>query len=450
MTGKVGFVSLGCPKALVDSEQILTRLAIEGYETVDTFDAADVVVVNTCGFIDAAVEESLETIEDALGENGRVIVTGCLGADAQKLKARFPGLLAVSGPQATDAVVGAVRVHAPLPDLEETASAGAELERLMGPAGVKLTPPHYAYLKISEGCNHACSFCIIPSMRGKLRSRRIDDVLAEAERLAAAGVQEVMVIAQDTSAYGVDLRYQSASYQGRTLATDLETLCREIGRILPWVRLHYVYPYPHVDRLLPLMAEGLVLPYLDVPLQHADPGVLKAMRRPAAVENTLRRLRSWRSICPDIVVRSTFVVGFPGETDAAFGNLLDFLEEAQLDRVGCFTYSDVEGAAANLLPGHVEPGEKLDRQERLMELQSEISLAKLAAKRGQQLEVLVDSVTGNRAEARSRGDAPEIDGVVHLEDAGDLRAGDRVLAEITDSDIHDLYGRYLGRPINLD
>ncbi len=450
MTGKVGFVSLGCPKALVDSEQILTRLAIEGYETVDTFDAADVVVVNTCGFIDAAVEESLETIEDALGENGRVIVTGCLGADAQKLKARFPGLLAVSGPQATDAVVGAVRLHAPLPDLEETASAGAELERLMGPAGVKLTPPHYAYLKISEGCNHACSFCIIPSMRGKLRSRRIDDVLAEAERLAAAGVQEVMVIAQDTSAYGVDLRYQSASYQGRTLATDLETLCREIGRILPWVRLHYVYPYPHVDRLLPLMAEGLVLPYLDVPLQHADPGVLKAMRRPAAVENTLRRLRSWRSICPDIVVRSTFVVGFPGETDAAFGNLLDFLEEAQLDRVGCFTYSDVEGAAANLLPGHVEPGEKLDRQERLMELQSEISLAKLAAKRGQQLEVLVDSVTGNRAEARSRGDAPEIDGVVHLEDAGDLRAGDRVLAEITDSDIHDLYGRYLGRPINLD
>jgi ribosomal protein S12 methylthiotransferase len=287
-------------------------------------------------------------------------------------------------------------------------------------------------------------------MRGKLRSRRIDDVLAEAERLAAAGVQEIMVIAQDTSAYGVDVRYQPVLYQGRTLATDLETLCREIGQIVPWVRLHYVYPYPHVDRLLPLMAEGLLLPYLDVPLQHADPVVLKAMRRPAAVENTLRRLAAWRAICPEIVVRSTFVVGFPGETEAAFGNLLDFLEEAQLDRVGCFTYSDVEGAAANLLPGHLEPAEKLDRQERLMELQFEISAAKLAAKRGQRLEVLVDSVSGTRAEARSQGDAPEIDGIVHLDDAQGLRSGDIVIAEISDSDTHDLYGQYLGRPINLD
>ncbi len=444
MTGKVGFVSLGCPKALVDSEQILTRLAAEGYATVDSFEAADVVIVNTCGFIDAAVEESLETIDEALGANGRVIVTGCLGADALKLQTRFPELLAVTGPQAADAVVDAVRLNAPL-----TPSAASDMEHLMGPAGIKLTPPHYAYLKISEGCNHSCSFCIIPSMRGKLRSRLVDDVLAEAERLAAAGVQEIMVIAQDTSAYGVDVRYQSVAYQGRTLATDLETLCREIGQIVPWVRLHYVYPYPHVDRLLPLMAEGLVLPYLDVPLQHADPGVLKAMRRPAAVENTLRRLAAWRAICPEIVVRSTFVVGFPGETDAAFGNLLDFLEEAQLDRVGCFMYSDVEGAAANLLPGHLEPAEKLDRQERLMELQFEISRVKLAAKRGQRLEVLVDSVTGARAEARSHGDAPEIDGVVHLEDARGLRPGDIVMAEIADSDIHDLYGRYLGRPINF-
>lgn len=444
VTGKVGFVSLGCPKALVDSEQILTRLTAEGYATVGDYADADVVVVNTCGFIDSAVAESIETIEEALGSNGRVIVTGCLGADAAPLRERFPNLLSISGPQATDAVVDAVRTHAPI-----VTPPGLDLERLMGPAGVKLTPRHYAYLKISEGCNHTCSFCIIPAMRGKLRSRRIDDVLAEAERLAAAGVQEILVIAQDTSAYGVDLRYASAGWRGRELATDLETLCRELGAIVPWVRLHYVYPYPHVDRLLPLMAEGLVLPYLDIPLQHADPAILRAMRRPAAVENTLRRLEDWRRICPDIVVRSTFIVGFPGETDAAFGNLLEFLDAAELDRVGCFTYSDVAGARANALPDHVDEGVKLDRQEQVMELQAMISTAKLARRVGQRIEVLVDEVRGDRAVARSRGDAPEIDGVVNVTGARGVRPGERIWVRVTGSDTHDLAAVHLGNRVEL-
>jgi ribosomal protein S12 methylthiotransferase len=445
MTGKVGFVSLGCPKALVDSEQILTRLTAAGYRTVDGYADADVVVVNTCGFIDAAVAESLETIEEALGANGKVIVTGCLGADAQALKARFPQLLSVSGPQATEVVVSAVQSYAPL-----TEAPAVDLERLMGPAGVKLTPPHYAYLKISEGCNHTCSFCIIPSMRGKLRSRTIDDVLAEAARLAEAGAQEILVIAQDTSAYGVDIRYRPAIVDGRELASDLVTLCRELGRIAPWVRLHYVYPYPHVDRLLPLMAEGLVLPYLDIPLQHADPRILKAMRRPAAVEDTLKRLRAWRKICPDLVVRSTFIVGFPGETDESFAYLLDFLEEAELDRVGCFTYSDVDGARANELPDQVDESEKLDRQERLMEVQSTISAEKLARRIGTRIEVLVDEVSGGRATARSRGDAPEIDGVVHVAGARGLRVGDLAWVRVTGSDTHDLEAEYLGTAVNLD
>ncbi len=447
MSGKVGFVSLGCPKALVDSERILTRLAEEGYRTVERYEDADVVVVNTCGFIDAAKAESLETIEEALGSNGRVIVTGCLGADAAALESRFPELLSVSGPQATDAVVSAVRAHAPL---AQDAAAAVDLERLMGPAGVKLTPPHYAYLKISEGCNHGCTFCIIPSMRGKLRSRSIDDVLREAEKLAAAGVQEVLVIAQDTSAYGVDLRYRRVLHGGRELPSDLETLCRELGRLVPWVRLHYVYPYPSVDRLLPLMAEGLVLPYLDVPLQHADPDILRAMRRPAAVENTLKRIARWREICPDLVLRSTFVVGFPGETDPAFERLLDFLEEAELDRVGCFTYSDVEGAAANGLPGHVEERVKLDRQEQLMELQARISEEKLARKVGSRMEVLVDRVEGGVAEARSRGDAPEIDGTVRVSGAAGLEPGERVWVRVTSSDTHDLHAEYLGTAVELD
>ncbi|MFU8817761.1 MAG: 30S ribosomal protein S12 methylthiotransferase RimO [Pseudomonadales bacterium] len=444
MTGKVGFVSLGCPKALVDSEQILTRLTAAGYRTVDGMKNADVVVVNTCGFIEAAVAESLETIEEALGANGRVIVTGCLGADAAALQARFPNLLSVSGPQATDTVVNAVQTFAPL-----EAPPAMDLESLMGPAGIKLTPSHYAYLKISEGCNHTCSFCIIPSMRGKLRSRAIDQVLQEATHLAAAGAQEVLVIAQDTSAYGVDIRYRPATFDGRELPTDLVTLCRELGQIIPWVRLHYVYPYPHVDRLLPLMAEGLVLPYLDIPLQHSDPVILKAMRRPAAVENTLRRLEAWRQTCPDMVVRSTFIVGFPGETEAAFDHLLDFLEEAELDRVGCFTYSDVQGAAANALPGQVEESVKLDRQERLMELQADISAEKLARKVGSRIEVLVDEVAGGRATARSRGDAPEIDGLVHVSGAAGLEVGDLAWVKVVGSDAHDLQAEYLGTAVEL-
>ena len=444
MTGKVGFVSLGCPKALVDSEQILTRLTGAGYTTVDRYGDADVVVINTCGFIDAAVAESLETIEEALAGNGRVIVTGCLGTSAGMLEQRFPQLLSISGPQDAESVVHAVRSHAPL-DREPV----VDLEALMGPAGIKLTPPHYAYLKIAEGCNHTCSFCIIPSMRGKLRSRLIDDVLEEAERLAEAGVQEIMVIAQDTSAYGVDVRYRPARHHGRELRTDLETLCRELSRIVPWVRLHYVYPYPHVDRLVPLMAEGLVLPYLDVPLQHADPGILRAMRRPAAVEDTLQRLAAWREICPELVVRSTFIVGFPGETNACFERLLDFVEQAELDRVGCFTYSDVRGAAANGLPGQVEESLKLDRQEQLMELQARISEEKLARRVGQRMEVLIDEVNGGGALARSRGDAPEIDGVVHVAGGTGLAAGDRVWVRVTGADTHDLEAEYLGTAVEL-
>ncbi len=444
MSGKVGFVSLGCPKALVDSEQILTRLTADGYRTVEQYEEADVVVVNTCGFIDAAVAESLDAIEEAMGANGRVIVTGCLGADDRRLKERFPGLLSVSGPQDADTVLNAVRMHVPV-----TVPPGPDLEALMGPAGIKLTPPHYAYLKIAEGCNHTCSFCVIPRMRGKLRSRPIDDVLREAEKLADAGVQEVMVIAQDTSAYGVDLHYRDAEHGGRSLRSDLTTLCRELGRLIPWVRLHYVYPYPHVDRLLPLMAEGLVLPYLDLPLQHADPTILRAMRRPAAVEDTLRRLAAWREICPELVVRSTFIVGFPGESDDAFGRLLDFLEEARLDRVGCFTYSDVTGAAANGLPDPVPEAVKLDRQECLMEVQARISEAKLARRVGQVVEVLVDGREAGRTVARSRGDAPEIDGVVYVSGAAKLRPGERAWVRVTGADSHDLEAEYVGSTVEL-
>jgi ribosomal protein S12 methylthiotransferase len=444
MNGKVGFVSLGCPKALVDSEQILTRLTAAGYRTVDGYENADVVVVNTCGFIDAAVAESLETIEEALGANGKVIVTGCLGADAGALQERFPELLSISGPQATETVVRAVQQHAPLDP-----GPVVDLEALMGPAGIKLTPPHYAYLKISEGCNHTCSFCIIPSMRGKLRSRGIDDVLQEAGNLAAAGARELLVIAQDTSAYGVDLRYRPTVVDGRRLPTDLVTLCRELGQIVPWVRLHYVYPYPHVDNLLPLMAEGLLLPYLDIPLQHADPEILKAMRRPAAVENTLKRLAAWRQVCPEITVRSTFIVGFPGETEESFDRLLDFLEEAELDRVGCFAYSDVAGARANDLPGHVEDDVKLDRQERLMELQADISAAKLARKVGSRIQVLVDEVARGRVVARSQADAPEIDGVVQVSGARGVKQGDLIWVRVTGSDTHDLQAEYLGTAVAL-
>lgn len=447
-SANVGFVSLGCPKALVDSERILTRLTADGYRTVPRFEDADVVVVNTCGFIDAAVDESLDTIEEVLGSNGRVIVTGCLGTDSERLIARFPNLLAVTGPAETEAVLQAVHQHVPLARPAAVAAA-VEFENLLGPAGVKLTPPHYAYLKISEGCNHTCSFCIIPSMRGKLRSRPIDDVLEEAERLARAGVQEVMVIAQDTSAYGVDLRYRPANHHGRALPTDLLTLCRELGRTIPWVRLHYVYPYPHVDALIPLMADGLLLPYLDIPLQHADPALLRAMRRPAAIEDTLRRISEWRRVCPELALRSTFIVGFPGETDAAFDALLDFLEAAELDRVGCFAYSNVSGARANVLPGHVEERVKLDRQERLMELQACISERKLARRVGERMEVLVDAVDGATALARGRGDAPDVDGMVHVHGAAGVVPGERVWVRITASDVHDLFGEHVGKAVDL-
>jgi ribosomal protein S12 methylthiotransferase len=443
MSGKVGFVSLGCPKALVDSERILTRLTGDGYRTVDRYEDADVVVVNTCAFIDTAVAESIETIEEALGRNGRVIVTGCLGADGEAMRRRFPQLLSVTGPQATDAVVAAVhRVAAP--------AASVDLEGLMGPAGVKLTPRHYAYLKISEGCNHRCSFCIIPSLRGRLRSRPIDDVLGEAERLAAGGAQEILVIAQDTSAYGVDIRYQPGRFGNRTLRSDLVTLCRELGQLVPWVRLHYVYPYPNVDGLLPLMAEGLVLPYLDIPLQHADPQILEAMRRPAAVDDTLHRIEAWRAQCPDLTLRSTFIVGFPGETDAAFERLLDFLEAARLDRVGCFTYSPVAGAAANRLADPVPESVKLDRQEQLMEVQAAISAEKLASRVGQRAEVIIDTVTGDTALGRTRGDAPDIDGTVSVHGARGLVPGERVWVRITGSDEHDLAADYLGAAVKFD
>jgi len=440
--GRVGFVSLGCAKALVDSEEILTGLTALGYHTVPDYASADVVVVNTCGFIESAVTESLETIAEALQGNGRVVVTGCLGADAERLRARFPELLAVTGPQQADAVIAAVQAARP-------ARAPLTAEPLLGPAGIKLTPPHYAYLKIAEGCNHRCSFCIIPTMRGRLRSRRIDSVLAEADRLAAAGVQEVLVVAQDTSAYGLDLRYASATVGGRELRSDLPTLCRELAERIPWVRLHYVYPYPHADRLVPLMAEGRLLPYLDVPLQHAHPDILRAMRRPAAVEDTLERLRRWRELCPDLSLRSTFIVGFPGEGEAEFETLLEFLEAAELDRVGCFSYSAVEGAAANALPGRVPEEVAEERRATLMARQAAISARRRQRWIGRDVEVLVDAAGEEGALARTPGDAPEVDGVVHVQPPVRLKAGDRTWVRILDADEHDLYAAELGNPVKL-
>lgn len=445
MTGKVGFVSLGCPKALVDSEQILSQLSVAGYQTVDEYADADLVVVNTCGFVNAAIEESIEAIEEALDGCGQVVVTGCLGVHKEQLQGRFPTLLSVSGPQNPDPVLAAVQEYLPQSEPPEHM-----VTYHLGPAGVKLTPPHYAYLKVAEGCNHTCSFCIIPNMRGKLRSRPIDDVLAEADALAAAGVQELLVIAQDTSAYGLDLRYESRRYQDRLLKSDLETLCVELGSRFPWLRLHYVYPYPHVDRLLPLMADGVLLPYLDVPLQHADPRILKAMRRPAAVENTLERLRGWREICPEITVRSTFIVGFPGEGDREFETLIEFLQTAQLDRVGCFAYSDVDGASANSLAGAVEEATKLERLEQLMAVQEEISASKLARRIGQDVEVIIDEVHANSAIARTRGDAPDVDGVVHMASETGLTPGLRTWAHVVDADAHDLYAEHIGNPVKFD
>jgi ribosomal protein S12 methylthiotransferase len=428
---RIGFVSLGCPKATVDSERILTRLRAEGYGIAPDYDGADLVVVNTCGFIDAAVDESLAAIGEAIDEHGRVIVTGCLGSRAELIHERHPQVLAVTGAHAYDQVMEAVHTHLPPPTDPFTS--------LLPPQGIKLTPHHFAYLKIAEGCNHRCSFCIIPSLRGDLVSRPIGQVMAEAERLVEAGVRELLVISQDTSAYGLDLKYRSDFWGGRPLKTDIETLARSLGELPAWVRLHYVYPYPQVDRLIPLMADGLILPYLDMPLQHGSPAVLKAMRRPAATEKVLERLAAWRRICPELVLRSTFIVGFPGETEADFEQLLDFIDEAQLDRVGCFAYSPVQGATANALPDHVPDAVKEERRARFMAAQAEISRAKLGARIGQRLTVLVDEVLEDQVIARSHADAPEIDGSVIIDGPWDLAPGDFIEVKVTGSAEHDLY-----------
>ncbi len=432
---RVGFVSLGCPKALVDSERILTQLRSEGYDLVASYEDADLVVVNTCGFIDAAKAESLEAIGEALNENGRVIVTGCMGVEEGRIRDLHPQVLAVTGPQQYEQVVQAVHQHLPPPTEHDP------YVDLLPPQGIKLTPRHYAYLKISEGCNHRCTFCIIPSLRGDLVSRPIGEVLGEAERLVNAGVKELLVVSQDTSAYGLDLKYRTGFHQGRPIKTQMKALCEALGDLGAWVRLHYIYPYPHVDEILPLMAEGKILPYLDVPFQHAHPEVLKSMKRPAASEKTLERILTWRKACPDLTLRSTFIVGFPGETEAQFEYLLDFLDEAQLDRVGCFTYSAVEGATANQLPNAVPEAVKEERLARFMEKQAQISAARLQQKIGKTLEVLIDDVGDDGAAGRTWADAPEIDGQIFLLGETDLQPGQRVQVQVTDADEHDLWGR---------
>ena len=428
---RVGFVSLGCPKATVDSERILTCLRAEGYLISSNYADSDLVVVNTCGFIDSAIAESLETIGEALTENGKVIVTGCLGAKGDIIRQIHPSVLAVTGPQATEEVMEAIHVHLPKPH-------DPYLD-LVPPQGIKLTPKHYAYLKISEGCNHRCTFCIIPSMRGNLVSRPVGSVLQEAQNLVEAGVKELLIISQDTSAYGVDLKYRTGFWQGRPIRTRITELANALGELGIWVRLHYVYPYPHVDELIPLMAQGKLLPYLDIPFQHANVRILKLMKRPASSENVLARIRNWRNICPEITLRSTFIVGFPGETEQEFEELLSFLEEAQLDRVGAFMYSPVEGAAANALPDHIPPEIQQERLARLMQLQEKISRDRLAGKFGQKLSVLVDSIDENGAIARSSADAPEIDGMVFINDGLSLQPGDWVDVRVTRTDTHDLW-----------
>ncbi|SIQ27030.1 SSU ribosomal protein S12P methylthiotransferase [Aromatoleum tolulyticum] len=428
---RVGFVSLGCPKATVDSEHILTRLRGEGYEISGSYDDADLVVVNTCGFIDAAVEESLDAIGEALAENGKVIVTGCLGAKDDVVMAAHPQVLAVTGPHATDAVMKAVHQHLPKPHDPFT--------DLVPPQGIRLTPNHYAYLKISEGCNHRCTFCIIPSLRGDLVSRPIHEVMREAESLVDAGVKELLVISQDTSAYGVDTKYRTGFWNGRPIKTRLLDLAKALGELGVWIRMHYVYPYPSVDDLIPLMAEGKILPYLDIPFQHASPRILKAMRRPANAENVLERIRSWRSICPDLTIRSTFITGFPGETDEDFELLLQFLEEAKLDRVGAFAYSPVEGAEANQLSDPVPDEVREERRMRLMEFQEDISTQRLERWIGREITVLVDDIEEDGAIARSPGDAPEIDGLVIIPNGEGLEPGEFARVRITDCDVHDLY-----------
>jgi MiaB-like tRNA modifying enzyme YliG, TIGR01125 len=430
---KIGFVSLGCPKALVDSERILTQLKVEGYEIVPSYGEADAVVVNTCGFIDSAVQESLDAIGEALHENGKVIVTGCLGKRSELIRESYPDVLAISGPQDYVSVMSAV--HSALPP------ARNKFLDLVPDTGVKLTPKHYAYLKISEGCNHRCSFCIIPSMRGDLVSRPVDQVLMEAEKLVKGGVKELLVISQDTSAYGVDTRYAEREWRGKAYRTRMTELCEGLSELGAWTRLHYVYPYPHVDEIMPLMAEGKILPYLDIPFQHASPRILKLMKRPGNVDKTLERIQNWRRQVPDLTIRSTFIVGFPGETDAEFNELLDFLREAELDRVGAFAYSPVDGAQANDLPGQIDEELKEDRLEQFMAVQAEISAAKLQRKVGKTIKVLVDEIDADGAWGRSSADAPEIDGAVRIDDGQLLKPGQFVDVVVEEADAHDLYGR---------
>ena len=431
LTPKVGFVSLGCPKAGSDSERILTQLRAEGYDISKSYQDADLVVVNTCGFIDSAVKESMDAIGEAVKKNGKVIVTGCLGAKKEIIEEAYPNLLAITGPHALNEVMTAVHAH-----LEKPHDPFSDL---VPPQGIRLTPKHYAYLKISEGCNHRCSFCIIPSMRGDLVSRSIDDVMTEAETLVNSGVSEILVISQDTSAYGVDMKYRSGFWHGRPIKTKLYDLAEALGSLGVWIRMHYVYPYPHVDDVIPLMSENLILPYLDVPFQHASPRILKLMKRPASSENNLQSIQRWREVCPDITIRSTFIVGFPGETEAEFDELIHFLEEAQLDRVGCFKYSPVDGATANLLKGQIPEDVKEMRLQKFMETQARISQKKLANKVGQILTVLVDGHQGDYAIARSKADAPDIDGKVYLRDGKLLKPGDFVDVKIESYDQHDLF-----------
>ena len=435
-TPKVGFVSLGCPKALVDSERILTQLRMEGYEVVSTYQDADVVVVNTCGFIDSAKAESLEVIGEAIKENGKVIVTGCMGVEEGSIRDVHPSVLSVTGPQQYEQVVNAV--HEVVPPRQDH----NPLIDLVPPQGIKLTPRHYAYLKISEGCNHSCSFCIIPSMRGKLVSRPVGEVLSEAERLVKAGVKELLVISQDTSAYGVDMKYKTDFWNGQPVKTRMTELCEALSSMGVWVRLHYVYPYPHVDELIPLMAAGKILPYLDIPFQHASPRVLKLMKRPAFEDKTLARIKAWREICPELTIRSTFIVGFPGETEEDFQYLLDWLTEAQLDRVGCFQYSPVEGAPANLLDNPVPDDVKQDRWDRFMAHQQAISTARLQLKVGKEMDVLIDEVDDQGAVARCYADAPEIDGSVFIAST-DVNPGDKVRVRIIDADEYDMWAELI-------
>ncbi|PKQ75795.1 ribosomal protein S12 methylthiotransferase RimO [Aeromonas sobria] len=429
---KVGFVSLGCPKNLVDSERILTQLRTEGYDVVPSYDDAELVVVNTCGFIDSAVQESLEAIGEALAENGKVIVTGCLGAKENQIREIHPKVLEITGPHAYEEVLGHVHKYVAKPEHNPFTS-------LVPAHGVKLTPRHYAYLKISEGCNHRCTFCIIPSMRGDLVSRPIGEVLAEAKRLKEAGVKEILVISQDTSAYGVDVKHRTGFYDGMPVKTSMVALCEELAKLDIWVRLHYVYPYPHVDEIIPLMRDGKVLPYLDIPLQHASPRILKLMKRPGTVERTLERIQKWREICPQITLRSTFIVGFPGETEEEFQMLLDFIDKAELDRVGCFKYSPVEGALANELPDPVPEAVQEERFQRFMELQQQVSIRKLARRVGKEMMVLIDEVDEEGATGRSFADAPEIDGLVYLNGETSLKPGDMVKVRIDESDEYDLW-----------